>query len=470
MTKRPELNVAVVGHTNTGKTSLMRTIMRDVHFGEVSDRPAVTRHVEGAQLVIDNSGVMTFFDTPGLEDSTGLLDCLDRLSKDRSTTGIQQIHTFLASDAAHDRFSQEAKALRQLLASDVALYVVDARDRVLPKFRDELEILSRSARPVVPVLNFIATNQSKTTEWRAALAELNLHAVAEFDTVVFDHVDERRLFEKMRTLLDAYQPLLDAAIERQRKHRQVLIDDSCSLIADLLVDVAAFQTTVSLGDPDDAQRHADQFKKLVCQREQRCVDDLLQLHRFRAEDYATTPLPISEGRWGPDLFSPAALKQFGIRTGGGAAAGAATGLALDVMFGGLSLGAWTALGASIGAGLGVARTHARRMIDRARGYSELRCDENTLTLLLVRQFALVDALLRRGHGAVSPIDAAGSDCSAKPQWADSALELLGEARITPGWSSLVEPPSPALMSAKRAQLVQHLAGRIGDHIARRMVD
>ena len=46
------LRVAVVGHTNTGKTSLLRTLMRDVAFGEVSDHPATTRHVEGATLMV----------------------------------------------------------------------------------------------------------------------------------------------------------------------------------------------------------------------------------------------------------------------------------------------------------------------------------------------------------------------------------------------------------------------------------
>ena len=34
------LNLAVVGHTNTGKTSLMRTLLRDTHFGEVKDEAA----------------------------------------------------------------------------------------------------------------------------------------------------------------------------------------------------------------------------------------------------------------------------------------------------------------------------------------------------------------------------------------------------------------------------------------------
>ena len=35
----PLLTAAVVGHTNTGKTSLLRTLTRDVGFGQVSDRP-----------------------------------------------------------------------------------------------------------------------------------------------------------------------------------------------------------------------------------------------------------------------------------------------------------------------------------------------------------------------------------------------------------------------------------------------
>ena len=44
------LTLAVVGHTNVGKTSLLRTLTRDVGFGEVSHRPSTTRHVEGARL------------------------------------------------------------------------------------------------------------------------------------------------------------------------------------------------------------------------------------------------------------------------------------------------------------------------------------------------------------------------------------------------------------------------------------
>ena len=47
--------IAVVGHTNAGKTSLLRTLTRRSGFGEVSDRPGTTRHVESIDLRIDGT-------------------------------------------------------------------------------------------------------------------------------------------------------------------------------------------------------------------------------------------------------------------------------------------------------------------------------------------------------------------------------------------------------------------------------
>ena len=212
--KLPVLKVAIVGHTNTGKTSLVRTLTRDAEFGEVSDRPATTRHVEGTVLLVEGRPLVELYDTPGLEDPIGLLELLDRMRGDRRHDWIDVIREFLDSPAAHGDYAQEAKAIRQVLASDVALYVIDARDRVLGKHRDELEILGRCARPVMPVLNFVASPEARTDEWREHLSRVNMHAVAEFDTVVLNEFAEQRLFEKMRTLLDRFRPTLDALIER----------------------------------------------------------------------------------------------------------------------------------------------------------------------------------------------------------------------------------------------------------------
>ncbi len=159
----PLVKVAVVGHTNTGKTSLLRTLTRDVEFGEVSDRPATTRHVEGTSVSVDGETLLELYDTPGLEDSIGLLDHLEAMRGGRRVEGIELIKGFLAAPEARGAFSQEAKAIGRVLQSDIALYVIDARDRVLGKHRDELDILARCARPVVPVLNFTASADARTS-------------------------------------------------------------------------------------------------------------------------------------------------------------------------------------------------------------------------------------------------------------------------------------------------------------------
>ncbi|MHC4947925.1 MAG: GTPase/DUF3482 domain-containing protein [Planctomycetota bacterium] len=455
------LRVAVVGHTNTGKTSLLRTLTRDPEFGEVSPSPAQTRHVEGTALLVGGRPLLELYDTPGLEDSIGLLDLLETLRGDRRVEGIEIVRQFLDSDAARARFAQEAKALRQVLAGDVALYVIDARDRVLGKHRDELEILARCARPVVPVLNFTASPDARTGVWREHLARANMHAVAEFDTVVLDELGEQRLFEKMRTLLDAHAATLDALIDDRRRHRAALVRGSAALVAELLLDVAAYVAVVPLDERDVLLAATDRMRDAVRRRERECVRDLLELHRFRPDDVDADQLPVDDGRWKVDLFHPEALRHYGIRTGGAVAAGAVAGLAIDAAAGGLTLGAGAALGAALGAAvgglLGAARDHGRRLLDRLRRRTELRCDDATLRLLATRQTALVAALLRRGHASLDPVRVGESPAATVPAFLRGEMPAsLVRARLRPAWSTLLPDGDDAAGDPSRRQAADDL--------------
>jgi len=66
MIKADVLWIAIVGHTNTGKTSLLRTLTRDRTFGEVADSAGTTRHVQAATVTLENRDALIWFDTPGL--------------------------------------------------------------------------------------------------------------------------------------------------------------------------------------------------------------------------------------------------------------------------------------------------------------------------------------------------------------------------------------------------------------------
>ncbi len=463
------LKVAVVGHTNTGKTSLLRTLTRDETFGEVSDRPATTRHVERATLMVRGKPLVELYDTPGLEDSIGLLEHLEAARANRRIDGVDQVRSLLTRAEAETggRFAQEAKALRQVLASDVTLYVIDARDRVLGKHRDELEVLARCARPVVPVLNFTASPDAQIALWREHLSRVNMHAVAEFDTVVLDEQTERRLLEKMRTLLDHHHGTINGLIEDREQLRAGLVRTSCSIIADMLIDVAAHQVSVPAQDRAEVERAMEALRQRVREREQRCVEQLLQLHRFSKDDCVATNLPIADGKWGVDLFSPAAMKQFGIRAGSAMAAGAMAGLTIDVISHMLTLGTATAIGAAIGGAIGVAQTHGRRLVDRLRGHSELAVDDNTVRLLIARQTALLGALLRRGHASVEPIRvaeqpaSADSAAAAQHQALKRVPAVFDDIRLRTHWSRLQSDPNPMALSGQGRQNAQdHLAQEI----------
>lgn len=397
------LKLAVVGHTNVGKTSLLRTLTRDVGFGEVSHRPSTTRHVEGARLSVDGEALMELYDTPGLEDAIALLDYLERLDRPgERLDGPARLARFLDGSEARQRFEQEAKVLRQLLASDAGLYVIDAREPVLAKYRDELAVLASCGKPLLPVLNFVSSAEHREADWREALARLGLHALVRFDSVAPPEDGERRLYESLALLLENSRAQLERLILDQHAQRLARQQSAARLIAELLMDCAACRRSVPTGSGQQ-QVAVDTLRKAVRQREQRCVEALLKLYAFRPQDAAATDLPLLDGRWGDDLFNPETLKLLGVRLGGGIAAGAAAGAGVDLLVGGITLGAAALVGAIAGGALQTARSYGSRLLGKLKGQRELTVDDAVLRLLALRQRQLLQALAVRGHAAMDSI-------------------------------------------------------------------
>lgn len=437
------LRVAVVGHTNTGKTSLLRTLARDAGFGEVSDAAGTTRHVEGLRLMADDRAAVELFDTPGMEDAIGLLEFIDELAAaGERIDGPERVERFLATAEAGARFEQEAKVLRQLLASDAGLYVVDARDPVLPKHRDELAILAGCARPLLPVLNFVASPAARTADWREALARLGLHAVVSFDTVAPALDGERTLIETLATLLHAHRPALERLIEARAREADERRIAARRLVAELLVELAARRDIIAERGEAELKSAVARLREAVRQREQACVDALLRLYRFRPDDARAAELPLSDGRWDDDLFNPETLRQMGVRLSTGAAAGAAAGVGIDLMTGGLTLGAAAALGAVAGSLWQTFGHYGERIAAKLTGQRELTVDDAILRLIALRQRMLLTALEGRGHAAMAPIELGGeggqdglADDPAGERWRKGELPwALEKARAHPEWA------------------------------------
>ncbi|MGE4050564.1 MAG: DUF3482 domain-containing protein [Piscinibacter sp.] len=443
------ISLAVVGHTNAGKTSLLRTLTRRRDFGEVSARPGTTRHVEAVELASDDGVVLRFLDTPGLEDPIALLDALGPLRADM--TPPQRIRAMLATRAAQAEFEQEAKVLRALLDVDAALFVVDSREPVVAKFRCEAEILASCGKPVLPVLNFVRDPSSREDAWRTLLADFGLHAQVRFDAVAPFDGGEAQLYAALQALLPQRQAALRAMaafVERERAARD---EAGRRTVAQALLALAALRVTVSREELADAARKAaivEAFRTDVLQRARRAVHELLDLHAFARDDAELAMLPWLDGRWAADLFHPETLRDAGVRLGKGAAIGAGVGLAADVALAGLSLGAAAALGATVGGAISQGfGPLGRRLADAVQGRESLSLEDTVLLVVAQRLLGLHLALQARGHAADDRIDL---ERSALPMdRLKPLLRTLQPARAHPRWA---DEDSPRREAAQRELL------------------
>lgn len=405
------IRIAVVGHTNAGKTSLLRTLMRLSAFGEVSARPGTTRHVESGDVLVDGGGAIRFFDTPGLEDSVALSEYLYALGAHLSPP--DRVRRFLAGPEAAGVFEQEAKVLRTLLEVDAALYVLDTREAVLPKYRAEMDILTSCARPLLPVLNFAAHAGNRKAEWDQALPEHKLHGSVTFDAVAPATGAEEALYRALVFLLPSRREALLAVwhdIERQIAERR---DAACQVIAATLVDLAALRREAVKSETTgeaSRQRLVGEIRNAALVRMRRAVTDMLLIYGFQKDELDETLVPWTAGRWEADLFNPGVLRDAGMKLGAGAAIGAALGLAADVALAGLSLGAGVTLGATVGAvasqGFGAL---GRKLVNKARGILELSLENEVLWVAARQLFGLLAALERRGHAMQDKIRSAQTD-------------------------------------------------------------
>jgi len=446
----PTVRIAVIGHTNAGKTSLLRTLLRDRAFGEVSSRPATTRHVAVTTIGLPGGLQLELADTPGLEDSMGLLDALHAADPSPRATGAARITHFLEGPLATGVLAQEAKALRQLLASDLALYVVDAREPILGKYRDEFAIIASSGKPCLVVLNFTASPAAEPARWRGALQDAGIHNVTQFDTVVFDVAEERRLWRQVGLLLPAAEAHCAALVAAREREFEAQREQATRLIADALIDCVALRELL------DGRGHSALVTK-VRAREQALSRDLLGLFHFIEADFEAGDLPLAGAAWRFDPFDTDLLKELGLGLGTSAAKGAAAGAVVDALTAFHSLGAATLIGGALGAGLDAASRLGRHARERWRGERHEQLDEAAARFIARRAVLLVQDLACRGHAAMTPL-AARTELGKPLPGEDRLRKYLARAARHPDWSALGADPD--LSDAARQRTLERLAGTL----------
>lgn len=362
------IQLALISHTNNGKTTLARTLM-GVDVGEVRDAAHVTIASESHTLLATPQGdELRLWDTPGFGDSVRLLK---RLGQSGNPIGW-----FLREvlDRYRDRpfwLSQQAlRAARD--AADVVLYLVNSSEdpRDAGYVPAEMKILEWLGKPVVVLLNQTgrprpqAEEQAEQARWRDHLRQYPVvRDVLALDAFARCWVHERVFYEALGRLLAAEQQpgyaRLFAAWEAGNAARY---DQALRLLADQLAAAArdsepmeaepksmlkSALKVVGIGKNEELQRQEKTMARLVDRLNRTTAAmtrELLILHKLDPAEAATINARVRDHFL---LRAPVDQAQAGLL--GAIISGAATGLSADLMVGGLTLGGGALVGGVVGA-------------------------------------------------------------------------------------------------------------------------
>jgi Domain of unknown function (DUF3482)/50S ribosome-binding GTPase len=351
---------SLISHTNVGKTTLARTLLRrDV--GDTLDRPHVTDLSEAHVMVASQGRRLLLWDTPGFGDTARLLK--------RLKSSEQPIRWMVTQ--MWDRYvnrplwcSQQAvKNVRD--EADLVLYLVDASQRPedMPYVAMEMEILSWMGKPVVLLLNQTGpprpAGEDKGDEgrWHEHLAKFSIvKGSLDLDAFARCWVQEGELLEAVSALIpvekkEAYRLLREAWREKNLNVHREAVGVLARLLGNSLLDAVKVsgesllqKIGLNRGEIDsemgDARR---QLSQRLSQRSVSSTDELIKLfglegHTNRrmndlVKDQFGVPQKVSESLW-------SAL--------GGLAGGLATGVVVDIMAHGMTFFGGSVVGALSG--------------------------------------------------------------------------------------------------------------------------
>ena len=439
-----DIALSLVSHTNAGKTTLARTLLRE-DVGEVRDAPHVTEFAEVRTMIATVAGErLLLWDTPGFGDSVRLVKRLRGSS--------QPLGWFLSQvwDRWRDRpFWASQQAMKNLRdEADVMLYLVnaaespDAAGYVAP----EMELLAWIGKPVIVLLNQLgppgapAIERAELARWRSHLAShAQVRAVLPLDAFARCWVQEATLLGAVEAALDGDRRARMARLRAAWRQRQLgVFDDAMRIlaagVARVALDAVALEEHGSFGatlrgvgarlglakdDDSPVARGQEALARQLDDQARADTQALIRVHGLegsaeakilaRVATHYQVRLRLDEGQ--------AALW-------GGVVSGALVGLKADLLSGGLTLGGGLLAGGLLGA-LGSAGVARCVNLVRGTGTSWLSWNGEALDAVVEAALLRYLAVAHFGRGRGD-----WADGESPPHWKDVVAAALGPHRET----------------------------------------
>lgn len=250
------LNIALASHTNIGKTSLLRTLVkRDV--GTVGNKENVTQKSSGYFMLNEQDARLRIWDTPGFSDVDNLINCVKKYSLD----------IFLKKYRKKSKLNVDALlALKN--ESDLILFLVPANsDRRLENtINRELILLKKLNKPILCSVNRLDRENNKKKEdslnrWKEFFQKHHIPGeyVLSLDAHYRTMEEEALFFEKITQVLNFDAKKLAEKIHKYHKEkRENQFNKLGEIISSALIELCK---VYSMGEKKSDGKPIEQLKK-----------------------------------------------------------------------------------------------------------------------------------------------------------------------------------------------------------------
>ncbi len=353
---------SLISHTNVGKTTLARTLLRrDV--GETMDRAHVTDLSEAHVMVAGQGKRLMLWDTPGFGDTARLVKRLRQ-----SDLPIRWMATQLWDRWVNRSLWCSQQAVKNVRdEADVVLYLVDASQppQEAAYVEMEMEILSWIGKPVMLLLNQTGAPRAAMVEemdeaqWRLHLEKFTVvKGALSLDAFARCWVQESELLDNLAPLVPAekketYSILRQAWRDKNLTVHRAAVQVLAKQLADSAFDSAQApeenwlqKIGFNRAEVDDELRKVrEQLAGRLASRTLTATDELIKL--FGLEGHSARKM----GEVAKDQFGmPKKVNEPLITAIAGLAAGLPIGLVVDKLAGGFTFGGGAVLG-TIGGGV-----------------------------------------------------------------------------------------------------------------------
>ncbi len=401
MTQKKRVVMSLISHTNVGKTTLTRTLLKR-EVGEVRDEAHVTEESQAYVLLESDESELILWDTPGFGYVGNILK---RIRQEGGALGwiMHEVVDRIFNRPLYSSLEATRNVREQ---ADVVLYLVNVQEKPEDAgYVDlELQLLETIGKPVIMLFNQVREQQLAKglslrqirDHWKAHFSSFKcLKEVLLLDAFHRTWHQELHLIDTVMAYLDPSRREVLQALRTQFLRDQNTLFSECSRFAARTWWFAAHQEGKDRPDADPKKIFVAMVSEL-----QHLLDDYLEIladrHRIEAEGRARFKADIQQvtGLVGSRMHE----KKSGLLAGALTSAG--TGLAADIMSGGLTFGGGALLGFLGGYFSGVSYAKILNMTLRKK---KVAWNKDTLVQLyqLLLSYYLLAALHGRGKGKLN---------------------------------------------------------------------